>query len=477
MNTRWLRLTIAAVPVIAATLAVQSCGGLGGPVNEGGPKNVAAQFLALLSTEQRGASFIGSEACADCHGGRSHDDPIFAHWQETVHAQKGVTCESCHGPGSVHRANPTTENILTYPLSTSPIVCGQCHGTINDQFNFSAHAKLVLGPVQSTVTNPAGSGQNSRCISCHSGLFRAEVIAHGVDVATMPVEKIRQVAENTITHTPHIASCVTCHNPHAKTGNLSGAGKEVQLRQKVFNTDISQVGPGATPEMHTNFDHTCAQCHNGRGVDPSDSRLQASTARPMHSSLQYNMLMGFGGVEGSGVVQRNTAHATAPGQCTKCHMPDSRHTFTVSFDRGCAPCHTAADAAARTTSIKTEILSALVNLRNRLGSWASAEFGNSLFWDYTTIIQGEGFTAPPQGQVPIQIKRARHNYYFVVRAGDFGVHNAPYAKHLLKIANDNLDALGVARPLMSRMSSDSALQVIQQDRIRASRADQDAFDD
>jgi hypothetical protein len=478
MNSRWLMIIVASVPVIAATLALQSCAGLGGPVTGGGTDNVAAQFLALLSSDQRTASYIGAEACASCHGGtgRSHDDPIFAHWEETVHAQKGVNCESCHGPGSVHRDNPTQGNILTYPLSTSPIVCGQCHGTIHDQFNFSAHAKIVTNPVQSAVTNPEGA-RSSRCISCHSGLFRAEIIAHGVNVATMPSEKIRQVAENTITHTPHIASCVTCHNPHSKTGNLNDEGKEVQLRRKVFNTDVSQVGPSATPEMFTNFDHTCAQCHNGRGVDPSDPRLQASTARPMHSSLQYNMLMGFGGVEGSGPVQRNTAHATAPGQCSKCHMPDSRHTFTVSFDKGCSPCHTAPDAAARATSIKSEILSSLVNLRNRLGSWASAQFDNSLFWDYTTIIQGEGYTPPPQAQIPIEIKRARHNYYFVVRAGDFGVHNAPYAKHLIKVANDNLDALNVAKPASSRMATESALQIIQRDRARASRADQDSFDD
>ncbi|MBL8086938.1 MAG: cytochrome c3 family protein [Chthonomonas sp.] len=473
MKNRWFITLIASIPVVAAVLAIQSCGGVGGPTtNNGGQGSVSASFLALLSDEQRTATSITPEECADCHGGRNPDEPIYAHWKETAHFAKGVTCESCHGPGSAHKANPTKSNMLTYPKITSPVVCGQCHGPIVDQYNVSQHSKLVSDPVEEAIVNPAQYGRNSRCIACHSGLVRAEILEKGEDLGALSDAEIREISENTLQHVPHSATCTTCHSPHRQTGNLTDAGKEVQLNKKTFNLDITAIDRGTTAASFTNYDHVCGQCHNGRGTDPTDAKLTSGTARPsMHDSNQMQMLMGFGGVEGSGPVERNTAHAQAPGQCSKCHMPDSRHTFTVSFDNGCAPCHTAADAAARATSIKSETLSLLVALRTRMETWAQGKFGNADYWDYTSIITADGGTPPTQSQVPIEVKRARHNYYFVIRSGDYGVHNAPYAKHLLSVANTNLTSIGVAGAPSSRLGNDDKLQIIERDKQRAMKAE------
>ena len=169
----------------------------------------------------------------------------------------------------------------------------------------------------------------------------------------------------------------------------------------------------------------------------------------MHSSNQYNMLMGIGGVEGSGVVERNTAHATAPGQCSHCHMPNADHTFTTKYDVSCAPCHTAADAAARVTSVRGQILDELYSMLVRLRGWSQTTFGDPDLWDYTSNIQAlvPPKTPPNQTLVPIQVKRARHNYFFIVRDACYGPHNAPYAEHLIRVANDNLDAVGAPNPL------------------------------
>ncbi|MBS1705002.1 MAG: cytochrome c3 family protein [Armatimonadetes bacterium] len=478
MKKRLLLSLLASIPVVAAILALQSCGGVGGPTTDnGGQGSVSADFLALLSDEQKAASSITPEECADCHGGRGPDDPIYAHWKDTKHYSKGVTCESCHGPGSAHKANPTETNILAFPKITDPKVCAQCHGPIADQYNFSGHAKLIADPVEEAIVNPATYGRSSRCIACHSGLVRAEYVEGGKDLGTATDDEIRAIAEETINEVPHSADCVSCHSPHKATGNLTQNGEEAQLRKKVFNTDTTDIAPGKTAAVFTNYNHTCAQCHNGRGTDPSDAKLTSGTARPsMHDSNQMQMLMGFGGVEGTGAVQQNTAHAQAPGQCTKCHMPDSRHTFTVSFDTGCSPCHTAADAAARATSIKSEVLNRLVEVRTRMEAWAKAKFGNDLFWEYTSNITAEGFTAPAQTGVPIEIKRARHNYYFVIRSGDYGVHNAPYAKYLLDVCDENLDKLSVARAAASRLSTQGKLDLIKSDLARARKADLTAND-
>lgn len=473
MKNRWFISLFASIPVVAAVLALQSCGGVGGPttINGGGQGSITEQFLALLSDEQRTAKSITPEECADCHGGRNPDDPIYAHWKDTKHFEKGVKCESCHGPGSAHKANPTKTNILTLPKAGSPVVCAQCHGPIADQFSFSQHSKLIADPVEEAILDPARYGRSSRCIACHSGLVRAE-IESGVDLATLTDDQIKELAEETLTTLPYSADCISCHDPHKKTDNLNQNGKQAQLRKPIFNTDVTAIGPGKTAAEFTTYNHTCGQCHNGRGTNPADARLEAGTARPsMHDSNQMQMLMGFGGVDGVGPIQSNTAHAQAPGQCVKCHMPDSRHTFTVSFDKGCAPCHTSADAAARTSSIKSEILEKLVALKTRMEGWANGKFGNSSYWDYTSVITAEGGTPPPQDQVNIEVKRARHNYYFVIRSGDYGVHNAPYAKHLITVANTNLDALGVPKPPPSKMSTDEKFRLIEAVKAQANRAE------
>lgn len=476
MKIRWLLPLFAIVPLGAALLALQSCGGVGGPAaGSGGGSTITQAFLDLLPAGQHGASYIGAQGCVagTCHQGSNPgptvDDPLYDNWHQTIHASKGVTCERCHGPGSIHAANPTKDNILTFPKSTDPVVCAQCHGPTYDEYQHSNHTLLVTDAINAVASNPSSSGRTSRCIVCHSGLMRAQYTEQGVDPATMTDQQFVDVANATLSTVPHTANCVTCHNPHKKTGNLNADGEEDQIRHKTFNLDTTQIGPGTTPAQFTNFDHSCAECHNGRGTNPSDAALTSGTSRPpMHHSNQYQMLMGVAGVEGNGPPTNNTSHAQAPGQCSKCHMPNGRHTFTTSFDVSCAPCHTTADAAARAAAIQSEILNDLVALQNRMAAWAVAHYpgqpGNNEFWDYTSNITADGFTPPAQNTVPIQVKRARYNYWFVVISGDYGVHNAPYAEYLIQVANDNLTAIGVPSPLYQRMSMPDARALIERNR-------------
>jgi len=478
MRLNWIIWTMAVTSFVIGIGTVQSCGGESGPVAQppGTSDSFAQQFLLLMSDAQRTSGAVGSEKCADCHGGRA-DESTYRQWIETAHAKVGVSCEGCHGPGAVHAGNPSKENILVMPKIASPFVCAQCHTQEYQDWTYAGHAEIIPDPVEEASHQPDRYGKQNRCIACHSGLTHVEQET-GLDLGTADNAVIQELAENTLNMLQHTAMCVTCHNPHANTGNLTASGKEVQLWKATFNQDTTDIAPGAPAAKFTKYNHICAQCHNGRGANPSDTALTSGTARPnMHDSNQFNMLMGIGGVEGSGPVLRNTAHASVPGQCSHCHMPDSRHTFTVSYDKGCVPCHTASDAASRVTSIKSEIVTSLYALRQRLETWAKNKFGDADFWDYTSIIQSEGKTPPDQKQVPIEVKRARHNYYFVLRDRCFGPHNAPYAKHLITVANDNLDVLGVppSSPSRARNDLDSTYQamlaVLLSDLKRAAKAE------
>jgi hypothetical protein len=451
------------VPIAGAILG---CGGGGGVSSRNGSTGQplvpnTAQFMALLPPGQQGATAVGTTECGRCHGASAASvrqlSDIHTGFVQTAHARVGVGCESCHGPGSEHvAANGDKTKILTFPDVMSPIVCSQCHAGVHQEWTLSKHDDKVDGAIQS-----GSSSANSPCLRCHSAQYRTEVMEEG-----RPVGDLQR-----FTREAHTASCATCHDPHRKTGKLSDDNNEVQLRHAVFNTDTSQVGPGATPDQYTRIDHICAQCHNGRGTDPSDAALTRSTSRPsMHDSNQFNMLAGFGGVdEGSPI--RSQAHFNTPGQCSTCHMFDGlgRHTFVVKLDN-CVPCHTQSDAAARRNAIRSDTEQRLLALRHRMESWAQSTFGDPALWDYTSLIQEEGKTPPNQNEVPIQIKRARHNYYFVIRDASLGTHNGTYTRNLLDVANRNLDQLGVASGA-SVSSLGRGRGILEADRRRASRAD------
>ncbi len=466
MSRKWFLSLLAAVPLVAGTLVLQSCGGEGGAVmNGGGDDSITKQFLALLPDGQKDAKPVGSAKCLECHDGK-------ATWQDTKHASVGVGCESCHGPGGNHIANPSSDNILSGLNSESAVVCGQCHGPSFDEWHKSAHAEMIVDPVEETITNVTGFGRNSRCAVCHSGWYARHV---NLDDPATTDDKIREVAEEAVQHAPYTATCVNCHSPHRVTGNLTAEGKEAQLRKPVFSTDTTQIAPGTNAATFTKFNHLCAQCHNGRGTNPADASLNSGTARPsMHDSNQFNMLMGLGAVESGGPVVRAGAHATAEGQCSKCHMGGGSHTFTVKVDQACAPCHTPADATSRTATLKNEIVNGLYQLKTKMQAWAQGRFGDKDLWDYTALLSALGKTAPPQAQVPIEVKRARHNYYFIVREASLGVHNPHYARHLLTVANDNMDAVLGRAPVGAgaRLATfQEKLASILDDKKRASQAD------
>ncbi|HTQ10732.1 MAG TPA: cytochrome c3 family protein [Fimbriimonadaceae bacterium] len=469
VTKRWSLVIASAATLTIGAMALLSCGGEGGPIHSGGGggggNSFTAQFLALLPSGQAGATYVGPTVCKTCHDGttpqmiKAHgraanpNEPYYDEWSGTAHAANNVTCEQCHGPGSNHAnsATPDATTILGVPKSNSPIICAQCHGPIYDDWNGTAHAQILADPVNISVSQ----ARSSRCIQCHSGLFRTETAEQGIDVGNstqLPDAQITQFETWAINNVPNTANCATCHNPHKATSgnNPSDAtwqGQEAQLRHQELNTDTTQVAAPATAATFVNFDQVCAECHNGRGMNPADSNLSLASATSRfqgHASCQYNMLMGTGGVEGSGTVQRNMAHATAPGQCAHCHMPNSSHTYTVSYDVSCQPCHTGQGAADNANSVKTTMINGEYALLTRLESWATTKFGQSTWWDYTSnITTNPTITTAQEATVPIQVREARYNYYMISIDNSYGPHNFPYATTLLQVANSDLDALGV----------------------------------
>jgi len=94
--------------------------------------------------------YVGKEVCAECH------DAEAVMLESDLH--KGLTCEVCHGPGSIH-VEDQEKGILVKPGTRE--FCGTCHSL--------------------------------------NAARRTEVI-HQIDIKTHNIER---------------ANCIDCHNPHA----------------------------------------------------------------------------------------------------------------------------------------------------------------------------------------------------------------------------------------------------------------------
>jgi hypothetical protein len=538
MKKSWLISLIGATCALtAAVFVLAGCGGGGGPITlpqPPTPSSVTEQFRALWP-QGTDATYVGDAKCLSCHSGksvhlaRSRQEGApqinLTDWNGTRHAQIGVGCEQCHGPGSKHIAaqdeeksglilsalnviNPDDPDKRKVVSVTNPVVCGQCHGPIYTDYLASHHADLVE---EEGAVGPAQNGSKT-CLRCHNGQFRADLIDNTIDngsggpsyqrIASIETAIGALSAGQMTTYGDaalNSATCVDCHDPMRATKvKLDENGRDLQLLRSTFNTDTSNYPPSSAPSSvkpgdvgHlTTFNHTCGVCHaagTSTGGDGRDAKLQTTTSRDsFHENPQYAMLMGAVGSEwitdsngnplNQPPAQRNTAHATGVGgpwdQCVHCHMPNGSHTWTVKLDVSCAPCHTPDDAQAR-LAVQGLIQNGLAALRTRLSNWAKANLGDPDMWDYTAYIQEEGKTPPTAEQeaaIPIEVKRARHNYHFILKDRSYGVHNRVYAQYLLDIANRNLDHLGIPRSATIRLSPAQVKAILNADLLKSRRA-------
>lgn len=235
------------------------------------------------------ASGSARESCENCHtvspNGNQATEGGWAATKDTRYHD--VQCESCHGPGETHIANPDAFQPLAQLAVGSDLTagCGECHtGTHHgfvEEWEASPHSRVV----------EVAAGR-AECEGCHRGQATLRRFGENADY----VEKFDSE------HLPVV--CGVCHDPHDATN-------EGQLRFPVNTVSLEE--------------NLCAQCHNRRtipsasahGLEPHapEAALLVGDAGWFPPGSEINE----GEIRGTHGSERNERF------CATCHLP----MFTV----------------------------------------------------------------------------------------------------------------------------------------------------
>jgi predicted CXXCH cytochrome family protein len=157
-----------------------------------------------------GATFVGSESCADCHETITKPFVTAAHARLRAKGTNAVEmgCESCHGGGSIHvEAGGGRDNIVN--PKRSPEICFDCHLDKRGEFSLPHHHPVPEGKLSCSDCHDPHKGPGVRgmgttfaradetCVRCHTAQRGPFVFEH---------EAVRE-------------GCTTCHTAHGSVNN------------------------------------------------------------------------------------------------------------------------------------------------------------------------------------------------------------------------------------------------------------------
>ena len=204
------------------------------------------------------SEFVGSETCASCHDevskkfeGNRHTDVSL------MHGKKGVSCETCHGPGKAHvdGAGDVTK-IFNPAKATAKQVdsrCLSCHQNQHGNFERSGHGEANVSCVgchsvhqsKSPVHLLKTENQTGLCFQCHT------------DVKPQFNQPFHHKVEE------GVVSCSDCHNPHGSF-NRKNLRMASQLDAVCTKCHTETAGPFVYEHAVVKTEG-CIACHTPHG--------------------------------------------------------------------------------------------------------------------------------------------------------------------------------------------------------------------
>lgn len=115
-------------------------------------------FLTALPPSAAFAQDAAEPVCIQCHSQmpEKYSQPVKL-WRGSIHAENGISCNSCHGgdPKDAANAMSPARGFLGAPKEPDiPAFCGRCHVGVMNDYLASAHGRML------------GKG-GATCVTCH----------------------------------------------------------------------------------------------------------------------------------------------------------------------------------------------------------------------------------------------------------------------------------------------------------------------
>ncbi len=265
--------------------------------------------------------------CISCHSelGGKHTQ-ITDDWAESVHAQRGVGCVSCHGGDPTQTdaeaaMSPEAGYLGPLPKDRIPGLCGSCHTRVDlmrpydlatdqlDQYWQSQHGQALL----------QGDTNVATCFDCHDG--------HRVLKVSDPGSQVYPSNEP--------AMCASCHANEALMAPYNIPTNQYELYQgSVHGVALLQNQDMRAP--------TCSTCHGTHGAAPPGFQEVANVCGQCHAVTEDYYLQG---------AHRSGMTGEAAPRCVTCHgrydVPPATHDlFVGTEERHCGSCHPPGSAIA-----------------------------------------------------------------------------------------------------------------------------------
>jgi hypothetical protein len=284
------------------------------------PTAILPPSVAVVPTPIHEPVMFEENTCITCHRGLGGKyAQITEDWTESIHAERGVGCVSCHGgdPTQADAAaamSPEAGYLGPLPKDSIPGLCGSCHSRVDlmrqfdlptdqlDQYWQSQHGQALL----------QGDPNVATCFDCHDG--------HHVLKVSDPASQVYPNNEP--------AMCAGCHADQALMAPYNIPTDQYELYQKsVHGVALLQKQDLRAP--------TCSTCHGKHGAAPPGFQQVPNVCGQCHSVTEDYYLQG---------AHRSGMTGEAAPRCVTCHgrhdvEPATRDLFLGTEDRHCGSCH------------------------------------------------------------------------------------------------------------------------------------------
>jgi 5-methylcytosine-specific restriction endonuclease McrA len=268
-RTRWLVVVLSVFAACAATILLLVSAHAGtSPAEPEGTTKSAKTAVANTAAPAKPAPVLKSTTCLDCHS--ALDGPLGIkpdHYNDDIHAQKGLTCADCHG-GDPNEASPDAMAKKAgfkghIDRKNVPQLCASCHAnsaymrTFNPSLRTDQYAQYQTSVHGKQFAK--GDTNVAVCTDCHG--------VHGIRPASDTRSRVNpmNVAE----------TCSSCHSDkeHMKpykisTDQFAGYSASVHRAAMVDRGDMSAPtcttchgNHGAAPPGVASVENVCSTCH------------------------------------------------------------------------------------------------------------------------------------------------------------------------------------------------------------------------